>query len=230
MRFYDARGRRMDPVPWARRERWIWNVSRANLITAAILAVLFCTAAATQINLVSQVKGILPAANGGLNANASSFTGILRDASGTASASELSGDCTTSGSNVITCTKINGTTHPTNSAADQVVVTTASATGAWTSIPNCTGALQYSTSTHTFSCGTILTGTFADAETPSGTINGSNTTFTLAHTPNPAASLSLYKNGQQIVAGGADFTLATATITMVTAPATGDVLVAYYRY
>ena len=55
-------------------------------------------------------------------------------------------------------------------------------------------------------------------------------TFTLAHTPSPAASLALYINGQELIAAGADYTLATATITMVSAPKTGDVMIAFYRY
>lgn len=187
-------------------------------------------AAVTQISLTTQVSGILPIGNGGTG-TASVGTGLTRAASGTLSSSELSGDCTTSGSNVVTCQKDNGTTVPTNSAADQALITTASATGGWASIPNCpSGALQYTTASHTFACGTVLTGTFADSETPSGTINGANTTFTLAHTPNPAGSLSCYENGVQQRAGGADFTLATATITYGVAPATGATLSCYYRF
>ncbi|MGA3295268.1 MAG: hypothetical protein ABSE45_14970 [Candidatus Acidiferrales bacterium] len=199
-------------------------------ITLLIAAPLLM-AAATQINLATQVKGILPGANGGLNANAGAFTGILREASGTGSAAELSGDATTSGSNVVTVAKVDGTSVPTNSAANQILVTTASATGGWSTIPNCTsGALQYNNTTQAFSCGAVLTGTFSDAETPSGSINGSNTSFTLAHTPNPSADLQLYLNGQQLIAGGSDYTLSTATITMTAAPKTGDVLIAFYRY
>lgn len=73
---------------------------------------------------------------------------------------------------------------------------------------------------------------FADNETPSGTINGVNLVFTLAHTPNPAASLDLFKNGQLMIAGGADYTLATATITFVAGaiPQTGDALICSYRF
>jgi hypothetical protein len=53
-----------------------------------------------------------------------------------------------------TVAKVNGTSVPANSSADQVLGTTASATGGWMSVPNCpSGALQYSTSTHTFACG-----------------------------------------------------------------------------
>jgi hypothetical protein len=72
---------------------------------------------------------------------------------------------------------------------------------------------------------------FADAETPAGTIDGSNAVFTLAFTPSPAGSLQLYKNGQQMIAGGADYTLSTNTITYVAGakPKTGDVHIAFYR-
>jgi hypothetical protein len=72
---------------------------------------------------------------------------------------------------------------------------------------------------------------FADDETPSGTINGSNVTFTLAHSPSPVGSLALFKNGQKLEPGGADYTLSGATITMVAAPKTGDILTtATYRF
>jgi len=185
-------------------------------------------AAVTQVDLTTQVKGILPTGNGGTG-TASTLTGLVRGGSAY-TAAELSGDATTSGSNAVTVVKVNGTSVTTNSSADQVLLTNASATGVWASVPNCTGALEYSTSTHTFSCGTVLTGTFADAETPSGSINGSNTAFTLAHTPNPAGSLDCYLNGVEQRAGGADYTLSTATITYGTAPPTGATLVCYYRY
>lgn len=70
---------------------------------------------------------------------------------------------------------------------------------------------------------------YASAETPSGLINGANTTYTLAHTPNPALSLRLFLNGLLQVAT-VDYTLATATITMTSAPLTGASLIAFYRY
>lgn len=73
---------------------------------------------------------------------------------------------------------------------------------------------------------------FAENETPSGTVNGANDTFTLANTPSPAASLQLYVNGQLQTAGGEDYTLATATITFTagTIPETGDIIRCWYRY
>ena len=70
---------------------------------------------------------------------------------------------------------------------------------------------------------------FADNETPGGSVNGSNVTFTLAHTPSPAASLRLYIDGVHQTQG-TDYTLSTATITMTNAPSTGDIIRAFYRY
>jgi hypothetical protein len=72
-------------------------------------------------------------------------------------------------------------------------------------------------------------GGYVYGETPSGTINGSNATFTLANTPIPAASLLLYLNGLRLRLG-VDYTLSGSTITMIAIPQTGDNLVADYRY
>jgi hypothetical protein len=71
---------------------------------------------------------------------------------------------------------------------------------------------------------------FVDAETPAGVINGTNAAFTLAHTPAPAASLSLYRNGLEQT-NGIDFTLSGAALTFASGsiPQTGDFLAAYYR-
>jgi len=97
-------------------------------------------------------------------AGAPSFGAVAlgTDVSGTLLAGQfpaLTGDCTTSaGSLTTTCAAVNATTIPTNAAADQAIITTASATGAWKSLPNCTDTggnhINYTTSTHAFSCGT----------------------------------------------------------------------------
>lgn len=72
---------------------------------------------------------------------------------------------------------------------------------------------------------------FADEEVPSGTINSSNVTFTLAHSPVPAAGLLLYLNGLlQHQGSGKDYTLSANTITFTVAPTTGDILLAWYRF
>ncbi|MFC9436913.1 hypothetical protein [Nocardia sp. NPDC057030] len=59
-------------------------------------------------------------------------------------------------------------------------------------------------------------------ETPSGSVNGSNTAYTLANTP-VAGTESVFLNGLlQEPGAGNDYTISGATITYLTAPATGD--------
>jgi hypothetical protein len=70
--------------------------------------------------------------------------------------------------------------------------------------------------------------TFVDAETPSGTINGSNATFTLGNSPNPAGSLRVAING--VVQSAGDFSVAAQTLTLTSPPPAGTVLRAWYRY
>jgi hypothetical protein len=71
---------------------------------------------------------------------------------------------------------------------------------------------------------------FSDGEVPGGTIDGNNTTFTLANLPSPAASLALFRNGmaQQ---PSVDYTLTGSTIQFQAGavPQPGDVLLAWYR-
>ncbi|HEY3940612.1 MAG TPA: hypothetical protein VGL97_24500 [Bryobacteraceae bacterium] len=80
--------------------------------------------------------------------------------------------------------------------------------------------------------GTGAAGAFADAEVPSGTINGTNLAFTLGAAPSPAASLKLYKNGVLLTQNG-DYTLSGSAITFSGAsstPQVGDILSASYRH
>lgn len=65
-------------------------------------------------------------------------------------------------------------------------------------------------------------------EIPSGTINGSNTTFSIAHAPLTNTE-SLYVNGvyQQKIS---DYTLSGVTITFIAAPVVGDKLTITYQY
>lgn len=77
-----------------------------------------------------------------------------------------------------------------------------------------------------------LSGTMVVRETPSGTVNGSNPTFTLAHTP-VAGSESLFVNGiLQDSGAGNDYTISSATITFLTGaiPQSGDKVRASYTY
>lgn len=91
------------------------------------------------------------------------------------------------------------------------------------------------TSSTTFENATPAAGSslnFSDSETPSGTINSSNTVFTLANSPSPATSLILHLNGQ-ILTQGVEYTLSGSTITFATAPDelfSGLPFKAWYRY
>ena len=70
---------------------------------------------------------------------------------------------------------------------------------------------------------------FVDKETPSGNVNGSNTSFVLANTPT-SGSEHIYLNGMlQDVGAGNDYTISSATITMLTAPLTGEKIRVSYR-
>ncbi len=72
---------------------------------------------------------------------------------------------------------------------------------------------------------------FSDEETPAGTINGTNPTFTLAFAPSPASAVSLYLNGL-LMTQGVDYSISGNIITFLQAstPQTGDLLTASYRY
>jgi len=64
-------------------------------------------------------------------------------------------------------------------------------------------------------------------ETPSGTVNGTNTAFTLAFTPTAAASVLLSLDGL-ILRQGTDYTISGTSITMTAAPTVGQYLWAQY--
>lgn len=66
------------------------------------------------------------------------------------------------------------------------------------------------------------------SETPAGTIDGANTSFTLAAAPSPASSLFLFANGSRLAAAGVDFTLTGAAISFNFPPQPGTILAAYY--
>jgi hypothetical protein len=71
---------------------------------------------------------------------------------------------------------------------------------------------------------------FVDAETPVGSVDGSNRLFTLANVPSPSSSLTLFRNGV-LQKQGLDYTVATNVITFAVGyvPRTGDVLTCSYR-
>ena len=69
---------------------------------------------------------------------------------------------------------------------------------------------------------------FVDDETPSGTVDGANQTFTISRDPE-AGSLKLYRGGarQRVTE---DYTLSGRTITITIPPVSGEILLVDYRY
>lgn len=72
------------------------------------------------------------------------------------------------------------------------------------------------------------TASYVDREVPTGSINGSNATFTLASTP-VAGSDHVWLNGVLQNAGGSDYTITGTSIVFVAAPLAGNALVVSYR-
>lgn len=70
---------------------------------------------------------------------------------------------------------------------------------------------------------------FSDAEIPNGSINGSNVTFTLAHTLALGCNPLVILQGQ-IQQNEGDFTASGNTLTFTSAPQVGMWLLVWYRY
>jgi hypothetical protein len=71
---------------------------------------------------------------------------------------------------------------------------------------------------------------FVDQETPTGTLDGVNSAFTLANPPNPSTSLALYRNGL-LLSQNLDYSIANSSVTFQSGavPRAGDTLLANYR-
>lgn len=201
-----------------------WQKFFLGLATATVMPFL-AFAAVTQIELTTQVKGILPSANGGTgiafftvagpSTTAKTFT--FPNANATILTSNAAVTVAQGGTGVGTLTNHavllgQGTSNVSSVGPGTTGQCLTGNTGADPTFGSCSGV------TNVYS------------EVPSGTINGSNVTFTLANTPT-SGSVGLYKNGQrQAVGGSADYTISGATITYLAAPITGDTLLADYTH
>lgn len=107
---------------------------------------------------------------------------------------------------------------------------TTNADTAWLSSANQGGTLGTTSITWTnpISSAGLSASNFVFDETPSGTINGSNTAFTLANTPT-SGTVRVFINGIRLRAGtGNDYTISGVNITMLAAPLTGEFITCDY--
>ncbi len=171
--------------------------SRAWAVILVLFSVGVLLGAATQINLATQVSGILAAANGGTGVNGSATF-------------------PSSGTVMITTTGV---------TAAQLPNPGASSLGGVESLTCSAGQHLSQISTSGVPSCSADTGANLNQGAPTGTINGSNTSFTLSPTPATAANVNCFLNGvQQRQGAGTDYTISGATITYLTAPATGSTL------
>lgn len=102
-----------------------------------------------------------------------------------------------------------------------------------------TGGHDHNGTNSTLISGANITGHFVYNEIPTGTINSSNTLFTLANTPlvssGTTCSMDMYLNGVHLQPGTSnvhnDFFITSTAATVVTttfAPTTGDLIVVTY--
>ena len=191
-----------------KRRAYMPGIKRGTLMLVLLFAIA-AVAAVTQIDLVTQVKGILPSANGGtasayltVSGPTAARTFTFPDASATVLTSNAAVTVAQGGTGQTSLTAHymilgNGTSAATLVAPGTSsycwVSNGASADPSWQVCPG--GAVQ------------------VYSETPTGTCDGTNATFTLANTPT-TGTLRLFKNGVRLAAGaGADYTLSAATIT-----------------
>ena len=118
-----------------------------------------------------------------------------------------------------------------NGAFTTVDEGTANADTAWLCTSNSGGTIGTTAITwqQTPTSAGLSSSNFVDKEVPSGSINGSNVTFTLANTP-ISGSEHVYLNGVlQESGGGNDYTITGAVITYLSAPLSGEKLRVSYR-
>jgi uncharacterized protein YoxC len=160
------------------------------------------------------------------------ITGLNTTVTGlTSTVSGLNTTLTTDGTSISTLTtNLGSLTTTVNENTSSLNTVTGTVTGITTNITNLTNLVNGLEATVAKLSSEGSMAVFVDDETPAGTINGVNTAFSLANTPAPVMSLSLFRNGLEL-AQGVDYTLNGSAIAFSAAavPQTSDILLAYYR-
>lgn len=215
---------------------------RAWMIIAVLFMAGLMLGAASQIDLTSQVKGLLPGTNGGTGISSTATfpasgtvmittTGVTASQLPNPTASTLGGieSITSAAHNWISYINTSGVpiqSQPNyTDLAGTVPVPGASTLGGTESITCSAGQHINQISTSGVPVCAADVGSNLNQGAPTGSINSSNTSFTLSPTPAAAANVNCFLNGvQQRQGAGTDYTISGATITYLTAPATGATL------
>jgi hypothetical protein len=167
-------------------------VAPAGTLTGSTLA---AGVTASSLTSVGPLTGGSTAAGFTVNLGTSTISGTLP----TANTAALSGDVSkTAGTNPTVVAKVNGVGFAASPSVDTFPVITAANTATYTSVPNCTGALTYSTSTHTVGCNAALgTGSVTSVAVSGGTtgLTTSGGPITTAGTITVAGTLNAASGG-----------------------------------
>lgn len=169
-----------------------------------------------QINNVS----VLSSTTLGSSVVTSSLTAVGTLTSGAWNATTIGTQYGGTGLSIVPTTINDGDLLIGDNAGDAFVKATLSA-GTGISITNGGGSITISVA-----AGVVTTSDVVVGETPSGTINGTNDTFTIANSP-VTGTVAVYLNGQRTISGaGNDYTISGTTITFEAGqiPQTGDTL------
>lgn len=182
-----------------------WSVTNDAAITLGTTALVF-----TQV-----AGGSLYVAGAGLTLSGSTFNVVAADTSLTVNADSVQVRIADASLEVSSGLRVKaGTAGQVYIANGSGVLTPTTLSGDITAVSS-SGAVTVASTL-------FRTANFVVRETPSGLVNGSNVTYTLANTP-VTGTEQLYLNGiQQEPGAGNDYTIAAAVITFLSAPVTGD--------
>lgn len=185
-----------------------------NAIAGAVMAGLFLRGNGTNVTLSAIQVSDVPTLNQNTTGTASNVTGVVAISNGGTGASSASG----ARSNLSAAAS--GTNSDITALTNNPVIT------GGTAAADPTAALGLATKQYVDKLGTV---TLIQNETPTGSINGSNTAYTTVNVY-ASGSLKVYLNGQRLTAGsGNDYVETSGGFTMQYAPATGDVLLVDYN-
>lgn len=173
------------------------------------------TLGTTPITFTQVAGGSLYTAGAGLVLNGSTFDIVAADTSLTVNADSIQVRINDASLEVSNGLRVK------QGSAGQVYIANASGVLTPTTLSGEVASVG-STGSVTLATNIVRATNYVTRETPTGLVNGSNTSFVLANTP-VTGTEEVYLNGiQQDAGAGNDYTISAGTITFASAPVTGD--------